>query len=39
MITLNHALQELVRSGLIDNDEAMSRAIDKDAMTALLLRG
>jgi twitching motility protein PilT len=38
MIALNDALGDLVKKGLITADEALTRAIDKNAMTTLLNR-
>jgi twitching motility protein PilT len=38
MIALNDALNELVKKGLITADEALSRAVDKNAMSTLLKR-
>jgi twitching motility protein PilT len=38
MIALNDALGDLVKKGLITAEEALSRAIDKSAMTTLLNR-
>ena len=38
MIALNDALVDLVKKGLITADEAMTRSVDKSAMTTLLSR-
>ena len=37
-IALNDALGDLVKKGLITPEEALTRAIDKSAMTTLLAR-
>jgi twitching motility protein PilT len=38
MIALNDALADLVKKGLVTAEEALTRAIDKNAMTTLLNR-
>jgi Tfp pilus assembly pilus retraction ATPase PilT len=39
MIALNDALGDLVKKGLITGDEAMTRSLDKNAMSTILKRG
>jgi twitching motility protein PilT len=36
MRTLNDSLAELVRKGVVDSDEAMSKSVDKEALRSLL---
>jgi twitching motility protein PilT len=38
MVSLNDALNDLVKKGLVTAEEAVSRAVDKNAMTTLLKR-
>ena len=38
MVTLNDALAELVRKGLVTPEEALLRAVDKNGLDVLLKR-